>query len=114
SIAGMDEDALRKLTHARLVFYEEHSLRRALDRRGDHRAEHLQGDVTARTRPVDPECRPQPGLAVHPDVALALLDDAVGRRQAKAGAFPRFLGRKEGLEEAPLGFLGHPAASVGD
>ena len=101
-------------THAGLVFDHQHGLRRSREGCGDHGAESRYGDVTARPRPVDLECRPLAGFAVHPDVALALLDDAVGRRQAKACALSGFLGREERLEQVALGLLGHSATRIGD
>ena len=42
---------------------------------------------------------PRPGFAVRPDIARALLDDAVDGREAEAGALARLLGREEGFEQ---------------
>ncbi len=52
------------------------------------------------------------GLAVDPDVAFALLDDAVRRREAEAGALPDFLGGEERLEQTPLRLFVHAGAGV--
>ena len=47
-------------------------------------------------------------------VSVTLLDDAVNSRKSQAGAFPLFLGGKEGLKDAGLGFLVHAVAGIGD
>ena len=54
------------------------------------------------------------GLAGHLDVAVALGDDAVHRREAEAGALARLLGGEERLEGARPRRLVHAAAGVGD
>ena len=51
-------------------------------------------------------------LAVHPDIAAALLDDPVGRRQTEPGALVGTLGSEERVE-CPAAHRGaHPAAVV--
>src|SRR3972149_585884 len=59
-------------------------------------------------RQVDLEGRAVAGLAVDPDVALALLHDAVDGREAEAGALRLALRREEGLEDARLRLGVHP------
>ena len=58
-------------------------------------------------RQINFEGRSATGLAVDPNVASALLDDAVDRGKAETRSF-RALGRKERLEDAGLGFGGMP------
>ena len=53
-----------------------------------------------------------PKLAVDPDIATALLDDAVDGGQAKPGALADVLRGKEGLEDLVQHFARHPAAVV--
>ena len=53
-------------------------------------------------------------LALHEDVAAALLDDAVDGGESEAGAFAFFLGGEERLEDAGLGFAVHALAGVAD
>src|SRR2546426_11168583 len=48
---------------------------------------------------VDLERGPLPRLAVHPDVAAALLHDAVHGREPEARALAEFLGGEERLEQ---------------
>src|ERR1035441_9035291 len=47
----------------------------------------------------DRKRRPLPGLALHGDVAAALLHDAIGGREPEARALANFLRREERLEE---------------
>src|SRR5256885_1284078 len=53
-------------------------------------------------------------FAVQPDVATALLDDAIDGRETEPGAAADRLGRKERLEDPRLRVLIHPSAGVGD
>src|SRR6185369_6504459 len=64
-------------------------------------------------RQIDFEGCSAAGLAVNPNVASALLDDAVDRRKAKTRSF-RALGSKERLEDAGLGFGVHADTRVAD
>jgi hypothetical protein len=61
---------------------------------------------------VDLEARAPVRLAAGPDVAAALLDDAVDGRKAEAGAAPDLLGGEEGLEHVGQGGPIHPAPGV--
>src|SRR5437773_12281627 len=54
------------------------------------------------SREIDLERRPLPRLAVHPDMAIALLHDAVHGGETEAGALARFLGGEERLEDVGL------------
>ena len=54
------------------------------------------------------------GLGVDIDEAAGLLDDAVDRRQAEAGALADFLGREERLEDLVDDVGGNAGAGVGD
>src|SRR5512141_2408502 len=53
-------------------------------------------------------------LALAPQVASALLDDPVGRREAEARPLAPLLRREEGLEEARLDLVGNSDARVAD
>ena len=61
---------------------------------------------------MDPEGTAIAGLAVQPDVAAALLDDAVGHGEAEPGALSQFLGGEEGFEGTGLHFAIHAVAGV--
>src|ERR1035441_8002544 len=54
------------------------------------------------------------GLAGHPDMSSALLDDAVNGGESQAGAAADFLGSEEGLEDMALGFLVHALTGIAD
>src|SRR5271157_1856595 len=60
------------------------------------------------TREVDLERRSLSRLAVHPDVAAALLHDSEDHGEAEAGPLAAFLRGEERLEEMLPGFLAHP------
>src|SRR5271156_3585916 len=60
------------------------------------------------------ECGAMAKLAIDPDVAAALLYDAVYRGEAQARAFAGFLGSEEGFEDASLSLSVHAAAVIGD
>ena len=64
-------------------------------------------------RQINLEGRSVAGFAVHPDVASALLDDAVDRGKAETRSL-RSLGGKERLEDVGLGFGVHADAGVAD
>jgi len=51
---------------------------------------------------------PFAGLGVHIDEAAGLLDDAIDRRQAEAGALADFLGGEERLEDLVDDLAGIP------
>jgi len=59
----------------------------------------------------DAEARAAARFAAHVDAAVVLLDDAVGERQAQAGAATHGLGREERVEDARQ-MLGSDAAAV--
>ena len=63
---------------------------------------------------VDLERRSVPRLAVDPDRASALLDDAVRGREAQPGSLAAFLGGEERLEEPGLEGRVHADAGVRD
>ena len=67
-----------------------------------------------RARQEDLERRAAAVLAVDPDVAAVLLDDAVAGGEAEAGALARRLGREERLEQVARHLLGHAHAGVAD
>ncbi len=56
-------------------------------------------------RKIECQGRARAGLAVDAQRAARLLDEAVHRAQAEAGAAPRRLGGEEGLERALLHLL---------
>src|SRR5712692_5715798 len=58
------------------------------------------------------ERRPLSWLAVNPDVAAVLLDDAVDSRQPEAGAVAALLGREEWLEDPGAGRGVHARSGV--
>src|SRR5712692_3007850 len=64
-------------------------------------------------RQIDLEGGALPGLAVDPDAAAALLDNAVDRSQAKPRALSYPLGGKEGLKDAGLGLRVHAQSGIG-
>src|SRR5260370_761883 len=57
---------------------------------------------------------PGAGLAVDGEIAAALLDDAVHRRETEPGAFAALLGGEERLEDARLDGLLHADTVVAD
>ena len=63
---------------------------------------------------VDLEGRSLARFAVDVDEAVVLLDDAVDRGQAQAGALAHLLGGEERLEDVVQGLLVHAAAVVAD
>src|SRR5437879_7783411 len=63
-------------------------------------------------RQVDFERRAFSGLAIDPDVAATLFDNAVDRGQAKTGHLSVLLGREEWLEDVSLGLSRHPAPGL--
>ena len=65
-------------------------------------------------RQVDFERRPFSGLAIDPDVAATLFDNAVDRGQAKTGPLSVLLGREEWLEDVGLGLRVHSAPGIAD
>src|SRR6185437_2964046 len=77
-------------------------------------------------RPNRPICRvgdcgqvhlhrgPVARLAIEPDVAVGLLDNAIGGREAKTGALPYRLGGKERLEGAGSRRWIHSGTSIAD
>ncbi len=67
----------------------------------------------AEARQIDLERGAFAGFAVQPDVAFALLDDAVHRGQSEPGAL-QSLGGVEGLEDVGLGIGVHAHAGVAD
>src|SRR4029078_1447141 len=71
------------------------------------------GRSALRVREVDLERRSESGLAVHPDVALALLDDSICRREAQPCALPGFLRCIERLEQPALCFATHALPGIG-
>ena len=114
AIAGIVEDPLGQMTHADLVFYQQHRLRGAFDRQTRRRFRHHGRAVAAAAWQVDVERRPTARFAVHPDVPLALLDDAVGRRQAEAGPLADLFGGEKRFEQAALGLPAHAASGIAD
>ena len=58
------------------------------------------------------KCSAFPDFAVHPDVATALLDDSIYRREPEPCPPTRFLRGIERLKDAGLGRLIHAAARV--
>src|SRR5207247_10777717 len=58
-------------------------------------------------------CAP-PQLAVHPNIAAALLDHSVDGGKPQPRPLARFLGGKEWLEDPGLRRRIHPGAAVGD
>src|SRR5208283_3768496 len=65
-------------------------------------------------RQVNVESCARSELTFGEDVSIALLDDAVDGGEAEAGAFSFFLGGKERLKDAGLGFLVHALAGIGN
>ena len=65
-------------------------------------------------RQVDFERRAFSELAIDPDVAATLFDNAVDRGQAKTGSLTVLFGREEWLEDAGLGLLVHPTACIAE
>src|SRR5579863_2151998 len=66
------------------------------------------------TRQIDFEGRAKPRLAVHPDVAAALFDDAIAGCQSETGAPRTTFGGKERFENMGHGFRAHAQAAVAD
>src|SRR5664279_2254000 len=65
-------------------------------------------------RQVDAERRPRAEAALRDDRAAALLDDAVGGRQAESVTESDVLGREEGLEDVLERLCLHPLPRVAD
>ena len=63
-------------------------------------------------REIDRDGRASTDLAVDPDVAAALLDDAVDGRHPEPGSLVHRLRREERLEDAPSRLFVHPASGV--
>ncbi len=61
---------------------------------------------------MDPKGTAVAGLAIQPDVAPALLDDAVRHGESETGALSQFFGSEEGFEGAGLHFAIHAVACV--
>ncbi len=100
-VAVFLEHPARQVPHRGFILREEDGLGAAQRagrwlRSGDRLARQLDA------RQVDLERGAPPRLAVHPDVAAALLHDAVHGREAEARTFAEFLGGEERLEQPRL------------
>ena len=114
-VAGLVEDPSDDPAHGLLVFNHENSLspgRPVRNRRQTDAGHGCAGRDLARQ--IDPECGSLAGLAVDPDVAAALLDDAVHRGQPQAGSLALLLGGEERLEDPRLRDSVHAEAGVAD
>src|SRR2546426_11797805 len=82
-----------------LVLHPEHLLRSA-PRGGWARRRLRRLRRFGHSREIDLEGGTVAQLAVGPDVAAALLDDTVDRREPESRTAPRLFGREKGLEQA--------------
>jgi hypothetical protein len=104
---------MHQFAHGFLVFHQQHGFAAThFVRLGLGRAQLFGGIFDARQINVE-SCARSP-FALREHVSIALLDDAVDGRQAEAGAFSFFLGGKERLEDAGLGFFVHAVAGIGN
>ena len=110
-VAFAAEEAAGEIADQRLVLHHEHALA-ASPRRGLRRRPGEPLAALLHLGQVDPEGASLARLAVDPDVAVALLHDAVGRREAESGAVADRLGGEERLEDLGLGRRIHAAAGV--
>src|SRR6478609_7927721 len=111
-VAVAPQDLLGHAPHVVLVFDEQYRFRTLQRRR--FRGLGCEGVWPIEHREVQAKRGARARLAVNPDVAAALFDDAEYRRKPKSRPFAELLGRIEGLEDASLGLARHANAGIAD
>src|SRR6185436_8181707 len=106
------ENASRQFANRGLILDQEHGFHHAGRWRGRDSHGRTRCNTAFRARQIDLERRSEARLAVHPDVSLALFDDAVRRREPKPGTVTRILRGEERLEEPALRLGRHADAVV--
>ena len=103
-----------ELAHGGFIFHQQDGFVAGRDLRDwDRRLGSDEFSTGRDPRQIDLERRSPAGFAVHPDVAAALLDDAVNGGEAEAGALDSLGGEKR-LEDMGLSFGIHAHAGVAD
>ena len=103
------ECAVGNASHGVVIVHQQNAL--GATRQNDG-SESTRPNAVVRTRQIDAEERADARCALHPDIASALLHDAVHSREAEARSLPRSFRREEGIEDAGLCGAIHPDAVV--